>query len=305
MKCIICKEEKNESDEHIIPEALGNKKLITKRVCKDCNNRLGYNVDDYLVNHPLVKLLRIDHNLLGKSGKKVKFFEAVETDKNTGSKYSTKNGSLVLQPRFIDNDDGIVRVEASNFDDGIAFFKKYLKRNGYPESQIEIFCEGAFVVENELEPPTFEKEISIDFLRFSLAAIKIAYEYAFTILGEEYLDDEVAKLFSRELYKATQGNKREIVPSDEIARFVIFPISGTWVDKILVEQRERATTMKVLHMVFFVKESNNIYCILNLCMADGISFAVKVSENADFYPGELPLTWILEDGSFCTNLLMK
>ena len=47
MKCIICKEEKNESDEHIIPEALGNKKLITKRVCKDCNNRLGYNVDDY------------------------------------------------------------------------------------------------------------------------------------------------------------------------------------------------------------------------------------------------------------------
>ena len=55
MKCIICKEERNESDEHIIPEALGNKKLITKRVCKDCNNRLGYNVDDYLVNHPLVK----------------------------------------------------------------------------------------------------------------------------------------------------------------------------------------------------------------------------------------------------------
>ena len=89
MKCIICKEERNESDEHIIPEALGNKKLITKRVCKDCNNRLGYNVDDYLVNHPLVKLLRIDHNLLGKSGKKIKFLEAVETDKNTGSKYST------------------------------------------------------------------------------------------------------------------------------------------------------------------------------------------------------------------------
>ena len=302
MKCIICKEERNESNEHIIPEALGNKKLITKRVCKDCNNRLGYNVDDYLVNHLLVKLLRIDHNLPGKSGKKIKFLEAVETDKNTGSKYSTKNGSLVLLPRFIDNDDGIVRVEASNFDDGIAFFKKHSRRNGYTESEIEIFCKDAFLVENELEPPTFEKEISIDFSCFSLAAIKIAYEYAFAILGEGYLDDEVAKLFSRELYKATKENKREIVPSDELARFVIFPIGGTGIEKLLVQQREslNATTMKVLHTIFFMKESNNLYCVLNLCMTDAISFVVKVSENADAYSEKMPLTLIFENGDACT-----
>lgn len=303
MKCIICKEERNESDEHIIPEALGNKKLITKRVCKDCNNRLGYNVDDYLVNHPLVKLLRIDHNLLGKSGKKIKFFEAVEIDKNTGSKYSTKNGRLVLQPRFIDNDDGIVRVQASNFDDGIAFFKKYLRRNGYTESQIETFCKDAFVVENELEPPTFEKEISIDFSRFSLAAIKIAYEYAFTILGEGYLEDEVAKLFSRELYKATKGNKREVVPSDELARFVTFPIGGTGIEKLLVQQREslNANTMKILHTIFFMKESNNLYCVLNLCMTDAISFVVKVSENADAYSEKMSSTLIFENGDACIS----
>ena len=40
-----------------------------------------------------------------------------------------------------------------------------------------------------------------------------------------------AKLFSRELYKATKENKREIVPSDELARFVIFPIGGTGIEK--------------------------------------------------------------------------
>ena len=45
MKCIICKKEELESEEHIIPEALGNKKLITKRVCAHCNNKLGTNVD--------------------------------------------------------------------------------------------------------------------------------------------------------------------------------------------------------------------------------------------------------------------
>ena len=41
LKCIICRQEKEKSDEHIIPEALGNKKLITQRVCEECNNKLG------------------------------------------------------------------------------------------------------------------------------------------------------------------------------------------------------------------------------------------------------------------------
>lgn len=39
---------KMESEKHIVPEALGNKKLITKRVCEKCNNRLGSNNDNLL-----------------------------------------------------------------------------------------------------------------------------------------------------------------------------------------------------------------------------------------------------------------
>ena len=77
MKCIICRQEKEESDEHIIPEALGNKKLITRRVCKECNNKLGTKVDDYLMNHPIVKLVRTNEKLYGKSGKDIKFFQGL------------------------------------------------------------------------------------------------------------------------------------------------------------------------------------------------------------------------------------
>ena len=69
MNCIICGYEKEESDEHIIPEALGNEKLITKRVCEYCNNRLGSNVDSYLTDHPLVKIIRINNGLKGKKRK--------------------------------------------------------------------------------------------------------------------------------------------------------------------------------------------------------------------------------------------
>lgn len=297
MKCIICKDEKKESEEHIVPEALGNKKLITKRVCEKCNNRLGSNVDEYLTNHPLVKILRINDNLLGKGGKEIKFFEGVETDINTGLKYSMKNNNPVLQPRIVEENYGI-RVEASNPDDVIVFFRKYMNRKGYTESQIDEFCKDAVVGKKELKSPKFRKNASINFAKLGLSAIKIAYEYAFEILGEDYLEDDVAKLFSRELHKATNVNKKDIIPLDELARFVTFPISGTGIDKILAEQRDtfNSAAMDILHTLFFIKQDNSFYCVINLCMTDIISFAIKVTENADRYAVKMPLTLIFRDG---------
>ena len=50
MRCIICNMEKDGSKEHIIPEAMGNSKLITYKVCEECNNRLGSKVDNYLAD---------------------------------------------------------------------------------------------------------------------------------------------------------------------------------------------------------------------------------------------------------------
>ena len=114
MKCIICRENKDESEEHIIPEALGNKKLITKRVCEECNNKLGTNVDNYLTNHPIVKLIRTNEELYGKSGKDIKFFSGVEVDEETGLKYDMKSGKPILQPRIIAGSDGHIRIEAAN-----------------------------------------------------------------------------------------------------------------------------------------------------------------------------------------------
>ena len=53
MRCIICDLEKDESKEHIIPEAMGNSKLITYKVCEECNNKLGSKVDKYLTDYIL------------------------------------------------------------------------------------------------------------------------------------------------------------------------------------------------------------------------------------------------------------
>ena len=45
--CIICGQYRECSLEHIIPKALGNETLKTYDVCKDCNSKLGDNVDSY------------------------------------------------------------------------------------------------------------------------------------------------------------------------------------------------------------------------------------------------------------------
>lgn len=121
MICIVCHENKDESDEHIIPEALGNKKLITKRVCEDCNNKLGAKVDNYLTNHPLVKIMRSNENLHGKSGKVVKFFDGVEVDENTGLKYDMKSGTPKLLPRLTKDEEGHIQVEASTEEAGFNY----------------------------------------------------------------------------------------------------------------------------------------------------------------------------------------
>lgn len=57
-RCIFCGKSEDEfdsknmwSDEHIIPECLGNSTLKINNVCKHCNSSLGTYVDNYFVNH--------------------------------------------------------------------------------------------------------------------------------------------------------------------------------------------------------------------------------------------------------------
>lgn len=300
MKCIICREEKDESKEHIIPEALGNKELITKRVCKECNNKLGTNVDNYLTDHPIVKLIRMNKNLFGKSGKDIKFFSGVETDEETGLKYDMKTGKPILKPRKIIGSDGHLRIEAANTKDGFDNLKKIMKRERYSNEQIDKFCEEAIIGERELKSPLkFKKDASIDFSKLELSAIKIAYEYAFSVLGEKYIDDEVAILFSRELKRIAYSTQKGNNISDELAKFVIYPINGSGVENRLFEMKENFSKKKmdVLHVIYIIQQDGCLYCILNLCMEDVISFAIKVTEKADDYKIQMSLTFVFKNGT--------
>lgn len=298
MRCIICQNDKEESVEHIIPEALGNEKLVTMRVCERCNNKLGSNVDNYLTDHPLVKMIRMNNKLLGKKNNDIKFFDGVETDVNTGQKYSMKNNKPLLQARTISSENGGLKVEAANFEDGMAYIRKILKRQGLSEEKINEMCKAAIYYEGNLLSPEFKKDASIDLAKLSLAAIKIAYEYTFEMLGEKYLEDDIAKLFGKELFKAVEANKKDVKPSDELARYVTFPIHGSGMEHTLAEQREvlNRTDMEIFHTIFFVKQDNDLYCVLNLCMTDIISFVVKVTEHKDEYEYNNSITLVSKNG---------
>lgn len=298
MRCIICQNEKKESIEHIISEALGNKKLITMRVCEDCNNKLGSNVDNYLTDHPIVKIIRINYKLLGKKNKDIKFFNSIETDINTGQKYSMKNNKPMLQARTISSESGRFKIEAANLKEGMAHIRKILKRQGISEEKINEICKDAICYEETLLSPEFKKDASIDMKKMSLAAIKMAYEYTFEILGEKYLEDDIAKLFRRELYEAVKKNKKDVNPSEELVKYVTFPINSSGVADFLLEQKEllEKTDMEILHMIFFVKQDNILYCVLNLCMLNVISFVVKVSEHENRYRYNNILTLIAKSG---------
>ena len=64
--CIICHQDNvTLSDEHIIPDSMGGY-IHCYNVCKDCNSKLGEQVDKHLMNHFFIQGARHNHQLKGK-----------------------------------------------------------------------------------------------------------------------------------------------------------------------------------------------------------------------------------------------
>ena len=69
-KCIICKKIKNDEEfnnEHIIPESIGGS-LTIDNVCKECNTKLGDEIDSKIINDFLICLGLLNGNLKDENG---------------------------------------------------------------------------------------------------------------------------------------------------------------------------------------------------------------------------------------------
>lgn len=207
MKCIICKKEKsNPTKEHIVPEGLGGS-LVTYRVCKECNDKLGHRADSKLVNDWFIEIKKHDHEIKGKR-KHVKDPLGVGTLKNDTKRNvifgPDENGkpSLKIAPKIeIKNDKITISTDSKEkIEDIINIINKKLKRiKGYPltEEQIKnlkLELKRKSTPKGSLEV-NLQKEISIYAPYKSF--VKIAYELGFYFLGEDYLDDETGEILRK------------------------------------------------------------------------------------------------------------
>lgn len=64
--CVICKEVKPLTEEHIFPDGIGGC-LTADILCKDCNSKFGHKIDGFYLQQSIVELAR---NALSVSGKR-------------------------------------------------------------------------------------------------------------------------------------------------------------------------------------------------------------------------------------------
>ncbi len=285
MRCIICDLEKEESKEHIIPEVMGNSKLVTYKVCKKCNNLLGSKVDCYLTDYIVNKIIRKSLGLLGKDEKEIKIFPSTLTDEH-GEKYLVEDDIPKKSAKVV-VENGILRIEAASLEDGLSIAKKRLKRMGKSQKEIEEILSTYKIGEKLEKQPTFVIPADINKARYLLAGIKIAYEYTCELFGEEYLEDEIANIFRKELYIASITDKKNIekcIDYDRIRQYASLPLKHSMELKSQIKPILDLLQPKARHVIILHDSADHkMICEVFLCFMDFMSFTICVSEDATKY----------------------
>lgn len=192
MRCIIClaTDPPTEfTEEHIFPEALGGT-LTTNNVCKPCNDLLGHTVDEPLVNHTLVALIRRNLKLAGKKGKLPNPFEhaTLGDDSEHKVRYAPVPGASGLQKIYtvpslkrIDCGGGRfelqVRLDADDIGKLGSMVNKAVRRIGAPPlSDDEVERLKLSMTQSRRELPQLSIPMAFDISHYRRGLIKIVYE---------------------------------------------------------------------------------------------------------------------------------
>lgn len=284
MKCIICNAEKEGSKEHIIPEAMGNSKLITYKVCEECNNKLGSKVDSYLTNYIITKIIRKSLGLLGKDEKEIKIFPGMVIDEN-GEKYLME-GDIPKKNVNVELKNNVLHVEAASLEEGLLAAEKRLRRMGKSEEEIREILSTYKIGEKQRTQPTFIIPADINMSRYLLAGIKIAYEYTCELFGENYFEDKVAKIFRKALHKASISNKKNLdgIDYSQIKQYATLPLEPSMELKKRMKPVLDTLQPKARHIIILHDSvDHKMICEVFLCFIDFMSFTICVSEDATKY----------------------
>ncbi|MFI3255271.1 MAG: HNH endonuclease [Eubacteriales bacterium] len=273
MKCIICREEKAPSCEHIIPQALGNHDFTLNEVCKDCNSKLGSMVDCCLTDNLFVKIIRTGK--YHEEGVEV-FQRTVHSSDGETYRFTNNKPQKITKPEY---GEDYIKLRSYENEDWTKTARKILERKDYSEEEIERMLQRSRIIEEE-EEINIKYGLDIDLDRFNLAMIKIAYEYAYSIFGDEYLEDDVADLLRQLLLKGMES-KQNIFTNDERKYITNF---DKFCDSYLEIQNKYATqlTPPMKHFCVIHKDPNGCLLATILLFLEQLTSAtICLSKNGD------------------------
>jgi len=267
--CIICGLCKERSLEHIIPKALGNETLKTYDVCKDCNSKLGDNVDSYLNNHFFIQIIRQALGIVGQSGKTPNPFKSGTDESGQRMRVDQDHKPHVVP--HSETDGGKLHIVAETREEAIEMGLKRLKRMNANDALIQRFLKEAEDAPVYETSPTLKYDVEVDFKRLDLAALKMAYEYACLKLGKNYRTDPTAEEIRSILYDATKG-----IYDKQYQKVCMAP-------QVLADFLQSAAQLNCHIIAMGPASGNQLVVNVILFMSATFSFTICVSNDAARY----------------------
>lgn len=269
--CIICHQDNvTLSDEHIIPDSMGGY-IHCYNVCKDCNSKLGEQVDKHLMNHFFIQGARHNHHLKGKK-------DAIpnpllgDAILKTGEKVRVEEVNGVITPHLlptapvISDDNRSFHVVLDKRDEKLipSIAQKMYKKMGIKPGEFKIVSQRE---EHQLIQPVIEKQSIIDLKKFKIGILKIAYESCVQLFPE-YENDPNGQLYA------------EILRTADLDRLDEVPFIGDgFQDPFeLLLSKFLDYSNKKRHYIIFFTFGNELYCIVKLF--DMFNQCLKMSSNS-------------------------
>ena len=148
----------------------------------------------------LVKIIRQDLGLKGQSGEVPNAFKEGRDKDGHLIRVDMNYKPHIVQ--YVEQNENKIKFVASSIEEAKKMAYKKLKRMNMTDEQIESEFKKIPNIKNAEYQPEIGYDITVEFNRFYMEALKIAYEYAIYKLGDIYLEDVTAKKIKEYLYRA-------------------------------------------------------------------------------------------------------
>lgn len=288
-KCIICKKIKYDDEfnkEHIIPESIGGS-LTIENVCKECNNKLGIEIDSKIVDDFLIKANIVGNEIKNKKNKEKVPFEKLISNKYHNIKITAKreksgkfknweSNTSLKQSKEDQNKQTIYYDSNKNQEEVLKDIENLFKNKYNKELSEDEKEQIKYKMNNEYNKPEIEFNYPaiIDFKKIARGLIKIAYESAYYKLGEEYFDDEMGE----ELRESLFDENKDIIEKYAQRGMEMMPDEKL---KMIFHQIDTISDKKLIHLLYFFKNNNKFYVVINIF--NTYKNCICISENIDRY----------------------